>query len=166
MYIAILGRQPALGIAELERLYGDVSWLSGSTARINAPTVDLARLGGSQKVGRIVAELPRGDWTQASRKLVAAYEEAWRTAEGKITLGISVYDLRVSSRDVQKTGIILKQKLKAHNVSLRLIPNDQPALSTATSHHNKLGLSNNKVELLVVRAQDGRIIIAESIGGV
>ena len=88
MYISILGRQPALGIAELERLYGDVTWFSDESAIINTPRLDFERLGGSQKAGRIVAELPRGDWTAASRKLVSAYAQAWREREGKITLGI------------------------------------------------------------------------------
>ncbi|HMS93115.1 MAG TPA: methyltransferase domain-containing protein [Candidatus Saccharibacteria bacterium] len=164
MYISILGRQPALGIAELERLYGDVTWFSDESAIINTTTLDFERLGGSQKAGRIVAELPRGDWVQASRKLVAAYTKAWHSHEGKITLGISAYGFRESARDIQKTGIILKKKLRESNVSLRLIPNDTPALSTATSHHNKLGLSDNKVELLIVRGKSGKIIIAESVG--
>lgn len=164
MYISILGRQPALGIAELERLYGDVTWFSDDSAIVNTTTFDFERLGGSQKAGRIIAELPRGDWVQASRKLVAAYAEAWRSHEGKITLGISAYGFREGARDIQKTGIILKKKLRESNVSLRLIPNDTPALSTATSHHNKLGLSDNKIELLVVRGKSGKIIIAESVG--
>jgi tRNA (guanine10-N2)-dimethyltransferase len=164
MYIAILGRQPALGIAELERLYHNVSWFSDTAATIDASAVDFERLGGSQKIGRVVATIPSGDWLKASRKLVSAYSEAWRTHEGKITLGISAYGFKLSSRDVQKTGIILKQKLKNSGVSLRLIPNADTSLSTATSHHNKLGLSNTKVELLVVRGRDGTVIIAESIG--
>lgn len=164
MYIAILGRQPALGIAELERLYGDVSWFSREVASIDTSAVDLSRLGGSQKIGRVVAKLPRGDWVSASKKIVGAYSEAWQASEGKITLGISAYGFRVSARDVQKTGIILKKKLKDSGVSLRLIPNDSPALSTATSHHNKLGLSDSKVELLVACSEDGTVIIAESVG--
>lgn len=164
MYIAILGRQPALGIAELERLYSGVAWFSDESAIIKTSTVDLSRLGGSQKVGRVVAEIPRSDWIKASRKLVSAYADAWRATDGKITLGISAYGFQVSPRDVQKTGIILKKKLKESQTSLRLIPNDTPALSTATSHHNKLGLSDNKVELLVVRGTNGDVIIAESIG--
>lgn len=164
MYISILGRQPALGIAELERLYGDVTWFSDESAIINTPRLDFERLGGSQKAGRIVAELPRGDWTTASRKLVSAYAQAWREREGKITLGISSYGFNANPREVQKTGIILKGRLKGVGVSLRLIPNSDAALSTATSHHNKLGLSDNKVELLVVRNKNGKIIIAESIG--
>ena len=166
MYIAILGRQPELGIAELEQLYGDVSWFSDTTALVNSDKPDLSRLGGSQKIGRIVAELPSGDWTRASRQLVSAYQAAWQNHNGKITLGLSAFGFggKVSAREVQKTGIILKQKLKQSGVSLRLVPNDGSALSTATSHHNKLGLSDNKVELIVVRAKNGRIVIAESIG--
>ena len=164
MYISILGRQPAIGIAELERLYQDVTWFSETTAIINTKDFDFERLGGTQKAGRIVAEIPSGDWRRASMKLVQAYEQAWNDVEGKITLGISAFGFDVSPRDVQKTGIILKGKLKQHGVSLRLIPNAEAALNTATSHHNKLGLSNNKVELLVVRGKNGKIIIAESVG--
>ena len=166
MYIAILGRQPELGIAELEQLYGDVAWFSDTTALVNFDTPDLSRLGGSQKIGRVVAELPNGDWTKASRQLVSAYQAAWQNHDGKITLGLSAFGFgnKISAREVQKTGIILKQKLKQSGVSLRLIPNNDAALSTATSHHNKLGLSDNKVELLVVRNKNGKIIIAESIG--
>ncbi len=166
MYIAILGRQPALGMAELERLHGgdQTRWFSDQAALIDVPSLDLERLGGTQKAGRVVAELPRGDWRQVSMKLVRAYTEAWKTTEGKVTLGISAYGFDVSPRDIQKTGIILKQKLKASGVSLRLLPNAEAALNTATSHHNKLGLSDNKVELLVVRARNGKVVIAESIG--
>lgn len=164
MYISILGRQPALGIAELERLYGDVGWFSESTALIDAPSVSLERLGGSQKIGRVVAELPKGDWQQVSRKLVGAYQTAWRDHQGKITLGLSAYGFDIGPREVQKTGIILKKQLRQSGVSLRLIPNESPALSTATSHHNKLGLSDNKVELLIVRNNQGKVVIAESLG--
>ena len=164
MYIAMLGRQPAIGIAELERLFDDVHWFSDSSATFSAAAFDIQRLGGTVKAGTVVAELPRGDWRQASMKLVQAYVQAWATHEGKITLGISAYGFGVSPRDVQKTGIILKSKLKEKGVSLRLVPNDDAALSTATAHHNKLGLSDNKVELLVVRGRGGKVIIAESTG--
>ena len=166
MYIAILGRQPALGMAELERLYGAAAtgWISEQAAFIKSDTFSIDHLGGTLKAGRVVAELPSGGWRQASLKLVQAYTNAWSNFEGKITLGISAYGFAISGREVQKTGIILKQKLKKSSISLRLIPNVEATLSTATSHHNKLGLSPNKVELLVVKAANGRIIIAESIG--
>jgi len=166
MYIAILGRQPALGMAELEAVYGaaNTRWFSDQAAIVETDTFLIDRLGGTQKAGQIVAEL-RGDWRQVSMKIVQEYSQLWAQHEGKITLGISAYGFTgASQRDIQKTGIVLKQKLKNSGVSLRLIPNPEPALNTATSHHNKLGLSPNKVELLVVRNRDGKVIVAESTG--
>ncbi len=165
MYICILGRQPALGMAELERLYGSshTSWFSDECALVTAPSFDFDRLGGSLKAGRVVAELS-GNWAEVSKKIVSEYALAWAHSPHKITLGISAYGFKAAPRDVQKTGILLKQKLKKTGTSLRLIPNDFTALNTAASHHNKLGLSSSKVELLVVRSGSGKVIIAESVG--
>lgn len=166
MYIAILGRQPALGAAELEQLYGAdaVRWFSDTTATVDSARFDFNRLGGTQKAGRIIAELS-GDWHKVSMRIVREYTQAWADHEGKITLGISAYGFTVTARDVQKTGIILKSKLKEKGVSLRMVPNAEPALNTATSHHNKLGLSDNHVELIVVRAgKGGKVVVAESVG--
>ena len=169
MYIAILGRQPALGIAELERLspkIKEVSWFSNNTALFQqTEDFSIERLGGTQKAGVVTITLPRGDWRAISQKIVQYYTKAWLQYDGKITLGLSAYGFHnVSPRDVQKTGLILKSKLKESSASLRLIPNTDAALSSATSHHNKLGLSPNKVELLIVQASNGRVIVAESTG--
>lgn len=166
MYIAILGRQPALGAAELERVYGSgtTRWFSDTAALIDTDTFSIEQLGGTQKAGQVIAELPGGDWRRVSMKIVQFYTRHFAGHEGKITMGISAYGFDVSARDVQKTAIILKQKLKPSGVSLRAIPNTEPALNTATSHHNKLGLSDNKIELLVIRARNGRVIIAQSTG--
>jgi len=166
MYIAILGRQPALGVGELEHLYGpdSVHWFSDQSATVNSTHFSLDTLGGTQKAGRIIIELSHADWRRASMKIVQTYSKEWAAKTGKITLGISAYGFEESSRDIQKTGIILKQKLKNSGISLRLIPNTEAALSSATSHHNKLGSAPNKIELLILRARNGRVIIAESIG--
>ncbi|MEO5950234.1 MAG: methyltransferase domain-containing protein [Candidatus Saccharimonadales bacterium] len=166
MYIAILGRQPVIGVAELERYFesDNVRWFSDTSATILSDDFDITKLGGTLKAGKVIAELPTGDWHKTSTKIVQEYLRIWAQFEGKITLGISTYGFDTSPYDIQKTGIILKQKLKKSGVSLRLIPNNDLALNSATSHHNKLGLSNNKVELLVVRSRGGRIIIAESTG--
>lgn len=166
MYIAILGRQPQLGAAELEKVFDGkaVKPVSPQTVTVDSDSFDVQSFGGVPKAGKITMELPRSDWHQISQRIVQHYSSQWSSFEGKITLGISVYDLNVNAREVQKTGIILKQKLKKSAVSLRLVPNTEPALNTAVSHHNKLGLSVNKVELLIVGANSGKIIIAESTG--
>ncbi|MDQ5982530.1 MAG: hypothetical protein QG549_527 [Patescibacteria group bacterium] len=164
MYIAMLGRQPALGMAELESVFGNVQWFSHDSALVKSDIFDVQRLGGTVRAGHVIAELPSADWRKASVHLVGEYYKKWSDASGKITLGISAYGFSVSPRDVQHTGLILKSRLKSKGVSLRLVPNDQVVLSTATSHHNKLGLSPNKVELLVIRGHSGKVIIAESTG--
>jgi tRNA (guanine10-N2)-dimethyltransferase len=166
MYIAILGRQPALGMAELEKLHGSANtkWFSDQSALIEAESFSIDHLGGSQKVGEVVLDLPGGDWHRVSMKIVQNYVRKWANFEGKITLGISAYGFDTPARDIQKTGIVLKQKLKQNNVSLRLIPNPEAALNSATSHHNKLGLSENKVEFIVVKNRSGKIVVAESRG--
>jgi tRNA G10 N-methylase Trm11 len=163
MYIAILGRQPAISIAELERTYGDVSWFSDTSALIETDALNIQRLGGTQKAGRVIDQVNGTDWRHASIKIVQHYSKVWAKYEGKITLGISAYGFTTTTREIQKTGLILKSKLKGTTASLRLIPNQDNALSTATSHHNKLGLSDNKIELIVVRGA-GKIVIAESTG--
>lgn len=164
MYIAMLGRQPIIGMAELERAFGNVRWFSHDSAIVDSYTLDIQRLGGTVKAGRVIAELSGADWRKASMEIVRHYGTAWSNASGKMTLGISAYGFKVSPRDIQRTGLILKTQLKSNGVSLRLIPNEQAVLSTATSHHNKLGLSSNKVELLVIKGHGGKIVIAESTG--
>jgi len=167
MYIAILGRQPALSMAELEHLYGSekTRWFSDQSATVQTNSLSVSRLGGTQKTGYVTIELTHADWRDVSTKIIQTYSKKWATFDGKITLGISAYGFDVKPSEVQKTGIVLKQKLKKNEGgSLRLIPNTDVALNTATSHHNKLGLAENKVELLVVRARNGRVLVAESTG--
>jgi tRNA G10 N-methylase Trm11 len=164
MYIALLGRQPELSIAELERVYTDVSWFNAQSALIHtSQTIDIQRLGGSQKIGRTILRVDSTDWHRVSDSIIKHYSRIWASAEGKITLGVSSYDFKASGRDVQKIGLTLKSKLKQSGVSMRLIPNQDAALSTATAHHNKLGLSDNKIELLIFKGKS-QTIVAESIG--
>jgi tRNA G10 N-methylase Trm11 len=166
MYITILGRQPALGVAELERKYGgnNVAAVNDHTATVDTELLNLEHLGGTLKAGRIIAEIDSTDWTTVSKKITQYYAETWAEVSGKITLGISAYGFNISEREVQKTGIVLKGRLKGRDGSLRLIPNTEPSLSTATSHHNKLGLSDNKVEILIVKSKKDKTYLAESIG--
>lgn len=164
MYIALLGRQPELSIAELERLFTDVSWFSGISALVKTNTPpNIQRIGGTQKFGTVAFTVPSTDWRRVSDAIVKHYAKAWSAHEGKITLGLSAYDFKISPRELQKTGLIIKSKLKQTGASIRLVPNQELALSTATSHHNKLGLAANKVELLIIRGKS-TTIVAESTG--
>ena len=171
MYIALLGRQPEISLAELAAVFGAdcVNRISQQFAEVQTSQFDITTLGGTIKCAEIITELPvsrtdKASLLAASRFITQHYQAKWAHSPHKITLGLSTYDLAVGARDVQKTGLILKSSLKKSGTSLRLIPNDQPALSTATAHNNKLGGSPYKVELLLVKTTDRRLIIAESRG--
>ena len=171
MYIALLGRQPEISLAELAAVFGvdNVTRISQQFAKVQTAQFDITTLGGTIKCAKVITELPasrtdKASLLAASRFITQHYHTKWAHSPHKITLGLSAYSLNVTARDVQKTGLILKSSLKKSGTSLRLIPNDQPALSTATAHNNKLGGSPHKVELLLVKTTDRRLIIAESRG--
>ena len=171
MYIALLGRQPEISLAELAAVFGmdNVNRISQQFAEVQTSQFDITTLGGTIKCAKVITELPasrtdKASLLAASRFITQHYHTEWAHSPHKITLGLSAYNLNVTARDVQKTGLILKSSLKKSETSLRLIPNDQPALSTATAHNNKLGSSPHKVELLLVKTNDRHLIIAESRG--
>ena len=171
MYITLLGRQPEISLAELAAVFGmdNVNRISQQFAEVQTSQFDITTLGGTIKCAKVITELPasrtdKASLLAASRFITQHYQAKWAHSPHKITLGLSAYGLAVGARDVQKTGLILKSSLKKSGTSLRLIPNDQPALSTATAHNNKLGTSPHKVELLLIKTTDRRLIIAESRG--
>ena len=171
MYITLLGRQPEISLAELAAVFGAdcVNRISQQFAKVQTSQFDITTLGGTIKCAEVITELPasrtdKASLLAASRFITQHYQAKWAHSPHKITLGLSAYNLAVGARDVQKTGLILKSSLKKSGTSLRLIPNDQPALSTATTHNNKLGGSPHKVELLLVKTTGRRLIIAESRG--
>lgn len=163
MIVCILGRQPELSMAELEQIFSTVSWHGPSAALIDADHFDIQRVGGTTKAGRVTLQLPKLDWNGVSSRVMEHYVKQFKQSSGKLTLGISVYGREVPAREIQKLGLTVKTRLKTRDGSLRLIPNESVALSTATSHHNKLGLSPNKLELLIVFSDAG-VIVAESMG--
>lgn len=171
MYIALLGRQPEISLAELAAVFGTdrVNRTSQQFAKVQTSQFDITTLGGTIKCAEVITELPasrtdKASLLAASRFITQHYQAKWAHSPHKITLGLSAYDLAIGARDIQKTGLILKSSLKKSDTSLRLIPNDQTALSTATAHNNKLGGSPHKVELLLIKTTDRRLIIAESRG--
>ena len=165
MILCILGRQPKISLAELECVFGAnaLTPFSDEAALVDTQAFSVERFGSIIKTGVVVAEFPHQNWRNVSEKIIQHYTREWRSNSSKQTLGISVYGNKVHHRDVQKLGIILKSKLKSHGASLRLIPNQDQALSSATSHHNKLGLAPNKTELLIAFSKN-KVVVAESLG--
>lgn len=161
MTICILGRQPAIGLAELYAVYGEshVSLIAPTVALIDRDDVRGVLLGGSLKVGELLETYDTQDWQKASKQVVSTLT---RDISDKITLGISAYHFTVSARDVQKTGLVFKRRMKEKKqVNIRLVPNPLPALNTAQVLHNKL-TRPGKWELLIVAGNDGKTYVART----
>ena len=164
--LLILGRQPALGLAELESLYGAVKVQPvGNEAALlkSVPdSVDFARLGGAIKLCKVLDVHSTTSWPDIQRFLEQRTPElAASLAEGKIQLGLSAYGLNVSPQRLLATGLNLKKALRNAGRSVRLVPNQEPALNSAQVLHNHL-TGPTGCELVLVR-DDKRTICAQTV---
>lgn len=163
--LVILGRQPALGLAELESLYGSehIRPVGDEAAIIALPSSEIAftRLGGAIKLASVITVLELANWQHVEKYLYKLGPIlAKELAEGKIQLGMSVYGLDVSPQKLLASGLTLKKILRKSGRSVRLSPNTEAALSSAQVFHNHL-TGERGCELLFVR--DGsKIIIART----
>jgi tRNA (guanine10-N2)-dimethyltransferase len=161
--LCILGRQPALGLAELESLYGAdaVSDFSSHAAGldVDASQVDFSRLGGSTRLASVIGELESTAWPMVEKALRASLllVEKDLPREGKIKLGISVYGLDISPAKLTAAGLTLKKVLRGEGRSVRLVPNQTAELSSAQVFHNSL-TGELGVELLIVAGKNSTII--------
>ncbi|MDB5185779.1 MAG: hypothetical protein JWL85_302 [Candidatus Saccharibacteria bacterium] len=164
--VCILGRQPSLGMAELESLLGpDVLHPIAHGAvlvDVDARDIPMQRLGGTVKIAKLLTTLPYTDWDK-----IAAYLEETLLQhlqyfpEGKIRLGLSVHGLPVSVKRINTTGLSLKKVIKNAGRSVRVVPNSAPDLNSAQILHNQL-TGPTGLEVVIVR--DGnRTVLAQTI---
>lgn len=148
MIVAILGRQPTLGLAELESLLGadTVRPLESGTAalvELEPDNFPMARLGGTMKAARYLTELPYTDWDKIEEFLVQELpKHTCCRPPGKIRLGLNAYGFKVSVKRLNATGLTLKKVVKhppeGEGRSVRVVPNNAPELNTAQVIHNQL----------------------------
>ncbi len=141
--VLIHGRQPAIGRAELESLYGADAVSSvgevASSLTILPEDVEFGRLGGSIKLAKILTILETTDWQKIEAYLAKTIPEHLRyVPEGKFKLGLSVYGLSVRPDIVSATGLRLKKLIKVSGRSVRIIPNKELELNSASVLHNQL----------------------------
>lgn len=159
--IFILGRQPAIGIAELESLYGAAAvqpLVGAAIVDIDPKDVDFNRLGGAMKLGLVLNELNTVDWFKIEKYILKMVPEHLQyVPEGKLTLGLSVYNLSATTTMLTKTGLTLKKIIKATGRPVRLVPNKLPALGSAQVIHNDL-CGERGWELVFVRSGEKTIV--------
>lgn len=134
-YLAVLGRQPEISIAELEA---------------TDFCTDIERLGGTMKLAEKLDERP--------------IEHLQKIPEGKITLGVSDYSEKASRKTATTEALKLKKILVRHGRSVRVVENKDATLSTATSLHNGLsGKNERKIELIKVNDEWYKVIGVQDI---
>ncbi len=150
----LLGRQPELGAAELESLFGaDVLHpIPGGAvlADIEPGDVPFARLGGAIRHCKVLTTLPTTEWKEIERYLTKTTPEHAAYINGKLTLGISVYGLGVSGKHIERTCLTLKKLIRAEGIPVRIVMGKSHELSTPQVIHNNL-TSDNGWELVLYR---------------
>ena len=164
--LMVLGRQPALGLAELESLYGSakVTAVGEKVAVVDVDPCLLAfdRLGGSVKFCRILTTLETTNWKEIEKFLAQVSPgHSERMPEGKMRLGLSVIGFDISLKKLEASGLTLKKAIKKTGRNVRLVPNKAPELNTAQVLHNQL-TGPTGWELVFIR--DGsKTVIAQTV---
>jgi SAM-dependent methyltransferase len=161
--VCILGRQPELGLAELESLYGadTTQPLGNHAALLDIEDVAFTRLGGCTRSARVLATLPTTNWHTIESHIEKLLPElADNIYEGKIRFGISHIGPGVNPRTLNTLGLKLKKLIKAAGHSVRVVPNSAPELNTAQVLHNQL-TGPTGIEILVIPDRT-RTVIAQT----
>ena len=162
MFLHILGRQPALGVAELEALYGAEAVHSfGNAAIVSVDRQDFLRLGGTVKAGQIIAEYSGKQDILRELSDVIVQEIRKLPEDGKIKLGVSLYGFPIRPQKINAFMLETKKTIKKTGRSVRIVPNQEAELSSAQVLHNKL-TDEMGIELVAFYANN-KIVIARTV---
>jgi len=164
----MLGRQPAISRVELESRFGadkvvdQNQHVAAGAAHPTRTMID--SLGGTTKIARLLSSSPKTNWSDIEEYLMQTLPLQLKDyPEGKIKLGCSVYGIRVPIKQIEKTLLRIKKKLRADGKSIRIIPNKDLELSTAQVIHNKL-TAEKGFELIISKSeQDGLVHFGQTV---
>lgn len=164
--IAILGRQPALGIAELESLYGAKALqpIGGEAVllAVEPAAVDFERLGGSIKLARLITSINSTEWPKLIKYISDTLPQMLHSVpEGKIRFGLSLYGLPTKTATISRSSLDLKRVIKRSGRSVRVVPNTAAQLNAAQIIHNQL-TGPTGIELLLVK-HGKKTLLAQTI---
>ncbi len=148
-YLAVLGRQPRISVAELESLTEGVELVAPNLAEFEDLDFDFSRLGGTLKLAELVDEPLKDFW----KKLPES---------GKIVLGVSDFSRGATPYLAQKEALKWKRIITKLGHNVRVIPNKTAVLSSATSFHNKL-FTEQHIELIKHGKNYYRVIAVQNI---
>jgi tRNA (guanine10-N2)-dimethyltransferase len=164
--LLILGRQPALGFAELESLYGPdkIRPVGDKVAIVDVDPCLLAfdRLGGSVKFCKLLTTLDTTNWKEIEKFLVqVSPDHSQQMPEGKMRLGLSAIGLDISPKQLEVTALTLKKAIKKTGRNVRVVPNKSQELNAAQVLHNQLA-GPTGWELVFI-SDGGKTIVAQTV---
>lgn len=149
-FVAVLGRQPLISVAELESLFTNVRLVASNLAEFTSEkTPDIARLGGTLKL---------------ATPIDVSLEEFWQSLpeNGKIVLGLSDFSRSTNPYLTQHEALRWKKYIAKTGRNVRVIPNKTTILSSATSLHNRL-FTDTHIELIKNGKRYYRVIAVQDI---
>jgi hypothetical protein len=164
--LMVLGRQPSLGLAELESIYGDdkLRLVGKDCVVVDVDPCLLAfkRLGGSIKFCKILTTLDTNKWSDVEAFLIkVSPQQIASMPEGKMHLGLSLHGFNLGPKQILASGLKIKKVLTPTGRSVRLVPNLEATLSSAQVHHNKL-TEPTGWELVIIK-DNNQTIIAQTV---
>jgi len=160
-YLAILGHQPKLSIAELERQYGSENIEPAEQVCFLDTKPDILKLGGSPKTAEIIGNLPKQALAGIEEAVFNSLKSRLEDVK-KMNFGISSLLSNQSKGQLKQIAITLKKRFTASGIKTRYIPNKQMALNSGQVWHNKLDREPNS-EIILVQ-HNNQIYIARTIG--
>ncbi len=159
--VAILGRQPGLGVAEFESLYGADSILPiehGLLSKLPCEQIDFKRLGGTIKLAKVLTYLPTTKWADIEAYLAENIpRHLTHLPDGKFTLGLSAYGGLAGAQTVNISLLKLKKLIRKSGRPVRIVPNKSADLNSAQVLHNRL-TSRGAWELLAIRHKNQTVL--------
>ncbi|MFC2447980.1 MAG: TRM11 family SAM-dependent methyltransferase [Candidatus Nanoperiomorbus sp.] len=166
MIVFVLGRQPEISLAELQAVYRRTpkllaSHLAGLDIEQETALATAKNLGSIVKVAELISD----SFALDAESIARLTHHLFGQTTSKITLGVSYYGPPTKSKLTANFSRAMRASLEQSGHSVRLVPSEQAALSTATVLHNKLAVGNpKKVELLLVPAPGShRLAVAKTI---
>ncbi len=153
--ICILGRQPALGMAELESLYGSKALQAigpqAALLDVDSSNFPFERLGSVMKACKLLTYINSTEWPAITKYIEGALPGHMKyIPAGKIHLGLSLYGFNLNASKINAGALGMKKALKSANRGVRVVPNKAPELNAAQVIHNQL-TGPNGIELVLIR---------------
>jgi tRNA G10 N-methylase Trm11 len=163
-HIAILGRQPELGLVELESLLGPAGLVPfGTSAALLTQAVDINRLGGTVKVAEVALRFSEQSLEEVLARPDIADLLANRAGLGKFVFGLSVYGKRVPAAQLRGAGTRLKRELKPRVGSARFVAPTGSASELTAAQLKFNQVLDRGCELVIVYAGSS-VVVATTVG--